>query len=523
MSPRLHEAPTPDSSDLRDEQHRGSLAGSIAATAILAFLGLFLETVVSVLFLALMRDFSVSTSSVQWLTSGYLLVVAVTMSISGYLQRRWTTRSLFLVAVASIAIGALIAMSAPNFALLLGGRILQGLGTGIITPLMFTIILTQAPPERLGALMGVGALTMGVAPALGPVVGGLIGQTTTWRAAFAIALPMVALSLLIGLPSIRQSLPTSQIPLRWGHVGLLALAFAGLVIGMERGGAALAEGAGLPGIALALVLLLLGIAAAAVFVLRSRSVADPILDLSVLANPVYRRGLIAFCLLQFAALGLGYLLPNLAQLALERSSMAAGLVVLPGAVMGALGAPLGGALLDRRGPRLPILLGLAVAVVATLGLALLGRDFTLVPMGLLYFLFMVGFGLSYANTQTIAMSGIRRSSVSDATALMNTLQQFSGAVAMTVLSTVLALAQAGLSTEDPGFAALSAKGGFIGFIVVALVVILGFISGRGMILARRTGASPVEAILAEDEARLAGAPGKEQGPGTRDEDAFAKA
>lgn len=220
-----------------------ALAGSIFATAVLAFLGLFLETVVPVLFPALMEAFGVGTSQVQWLTSGYLLVVAIIMPLSSYLQRRFTARSLFFAAVAAVAAGSVIALAAPTFPVLLAGRLLQGVGTGIITPLMFTIILTQAPRTKFGALMGVGGLTLGVAPAVGPIVGGVIGEVASWRVVFAITLPLILASFVVGARSIQQARPTEKIALSWGQVVLLALAFVGLILGLERGGALLAAGA----------------------------------------------------------------------------------------------------------------------------------------------------------------------------------------------------------------------------------------------------------------------------------------
>lgn len=142
---------SPASSDRISPQ----LIGAITATAILAFLGLFLETVLNVLFPALMSDFSVTMDDVQWMTSGYLLVVSIVMPITGWLQRRFMPRSLFFTAAGSILTGALVAALAPTYPLLLADRLIQGMGTGIVTPLMFTIILTRSPRSKIGALMGV--------------------------------------------------------------------------------------------------------------------------------------------------------------------------------------------------------------------------------------------------------------------------------------------------------------------------------------------------------------------------------
>ncbi|WP_172120589.1 MFS transporter [Actinomyces faecalis] len=495
-----------DATALRDPRDADkvspALAGSIFATAVLAFLGLFLETVASVLFPALMEAFGVGTSDVQWLTSGYLLVVSIIMPLSSYLQRRFTARALFFTAVAAVACGSVIALAAPTFQVLLAGRLLQGVGTGIITPLMFTIILTQAPRTKLGALMGVGGLTLGVAPAVGPIVGGVIGEVASWRVVFAITLPLVLASFVVGARSIQQARPTEKISLSWGQVVLLALAFVGLILGLERGGALLAasaDGAAASASQVALVagLLAMGVLAGLGMAVTSRRSSNPVLHLSVLRSPIYRNALAAFCLFQFAALGLGYLVPNLSQLALGTGTMTAGLLVLPGAVVGALLAPVAGNLYDRFGPAVPILVGSVIALIGTLALALVGARLTTMMMAAFYLVFMLGFGLAYTNSQTLGMSGVERSLTADGTGLMNTVQQFFGAMSMTVLSTVLTLHQAGTAPGTSAYASASARGGAVSFTVVAVVVLIALVMEWRATLASRRRAETAAAADAE--------------------------
>lgn len=494
-APRRPGAPT----DPRDtDAVSPALAGSIFATAVLAFLGLFLETVVSVLFPALMSAFGVGTSDVQWLTSGYLLVVSIIMPLSSYLQRRFPARALFLAAAGAVTVGAVIALVAPTFPVLLGGRVLQGVGTGIVTPLMFTIILTQAPRSKVGALMGVGGLTLGVAPAVGPIVGGVIGEVGSWRLVFAIVLPFVLASLVVGLRSIHQASPTEKVSLNVGHVALLATAMVGLVLGLERGGAVLAAGrADGAQPALAVGLLVVGIAAGTLFMAVSRRTSNPVIHVSVLRNPVYRGSLAAFCLFQFVALGMGYLVPNLSQLALGTGTMTAGLLVLPGAVIGALLAPVAGSFYDRFGPAVPIMAGCAFALAGTAGLALAGTGMTTALMAILFFVFMLGFGLAYTNTQTLGMGGVERALTADGTALMNTCQQFLGAMSMTVLSTVLAMSQAGTARGTAAYARATARGGAVSFTIVAAVVALAWFSVGRAVAARRRRAAEAAAVDAE--------------------------
>lgn len=494
---------SPASSDRISPQ----LIGAITATGILAFLGIFLEMVLNVLFPALMADFSVTMADVQWMTSGYLLVVSTVMPITGWLQRRFTPRSLFFTAAAAIFAGAMVAALAPTYPVLLIGRLVQGSGTGIVTPLMFTIILTRSPRSKIGALMGVGALVMGTAPALGPILGGVIGTVASWRVVFWICAALVLVSVCFGWTSITGG-QASRVSLDIVQVALIALSFAGLVLGFERTGSALAEGGSL---LIPLGLIILGIVGAVLFVVRSRSAAIPVIRLSVLGAPTYRYSLLAYAFFQFASLGLGYLLPNAAQLALGSSAMKAGVLVLPGAILGAVMSLIGGSLLDRFGPRTPILVGSVIILVACVAVAVHGTSLSSAWMAASYFVFMLGFGMAFANTQTHAMAHVDGPLTANGTALMNTVQQFFGAIAMTILATIVSMTQAGLTPADAGFAPATARGVFIGFVVVAVIVVaaLGFelaamhhsriISGRRAITAEEMiEADEIEvAILSE--------------------------
>lgn len=419
------------------------------------------------------------------------------MPLSSVLQRRFRTKVLFLTAVTAVAAGAVIAMCAPVFPVLLAGRLLQGVGTGIITPLMFTIILTRAPRTKLGALMGVGGLTLGVAPAVGPLVGGIIGQITSWRAVFAIILPFVLASLVVGVRSIEQAAPTEKVSANLGHVTLLAVGFIGLILGLERGGALLAAGTASTA----------DVAPPSGCSSRASSPASSSSSSSAAATTrsstcrcSTRRSTARACSRSAPSSSWPSAWaphPEPPQLALGTGTMTAGLLVLPGAAIGAVLAPVAGNLYDRFGPAVPITIGCTVALAATVGLAVIGTGLTAALMAGLYFAFMLGFGLTYMNTQTLGMSGVERSLTADGTALMNTCQQFLGAMSMTVLSTVLAMHQAGTEQGSAAFADASARGGAVCFLIIAAVVAIAFVAERLAICASARRAAEAAAADAE--------------------------
>lgn len=449
----------------------GKLVGSIVATAILSFLGLLLETVVNILFPALMADFGITMSAVSWMTTGYLLVVSVIMPLSGYLQRRFTARSLFVTAAIAVMAGALVAAMAPVYPVLLAGLLLQGIGTGIATPLMFSIIMIQAPRSRVGMLMGMGSLILGVAPALGPTLGGLVGTLASWRLIFAACVPLLLVALIIGSRCIHQATPTRRETLGVGQLILLTLGLVGVVLGVKQIGAQLTGGVTTASLATAIVLPVAGLACLAAFVRIANRSEHPLIHLNVLRDGTYTWSLVAFACLQFMTLGLGYIVPTFAQLSLGYTALAAGLAVLPGAAVGALGAPLGGSILDHVGARVPIMAGAGAVLLAVAGYALFGVQSGLTGMAILNVVYMLGFGLTFASTQTHGMAHVPQHLTPDATAMMNACQQFAGAMSMTVLSTIVAVHQSGAVVGTAAYAAGTRSGSAAGLAFMAVVAV----------------------------------------------------
>ena len=171
---------------------------AVVATGLLSFCGVIIETSMNVTFPILMKAFSLSTNTVQWMTSIYLLVVAIIVPTSAVLKSSYHTKTLFTVANLCFMAGVIIDALAPTFPVLLAGRAIQGIGTGIALPLMFNIIIEQVPKSRLGLMMGVGNLITGIAPAIGPTFGGVVASSLSWRWVFYIILP-----------------PISDLPLAW--------------------------------------------------------------------------------------------------------------------------------------------------------------------------------------------------------------------------------------------------------------------------------------------------------------------
>lgn len=209
---------------------------AIVATGLMAFIGILTETMTNVSFPTLMAEFHIGTAVVQWLTTGYLLVVSIVTPLSSYLNHRFTLKTSFTAAVVLCIAGLLLAALAVNFPMLMIARILQGAGTGVALPLMFNIILEQSPRSRLGLLMGVGNMVCAIAPALGPTVGGVGEAAIGWRWMFGVLVLFLAV---VGIVTIRQPHATQRVRFHWAQLMLLMLGLVTFVFALDRFGAAI--------------------------------------------------------------------------------------------------------------------------------------------------------------------------------------------------------------------------------------------------------------------------------------------
>lgn len=410
--------------------------GAVLATGLMSLSGVIIETAMNITFPTLMRQFHVTTGTVQWMTTLYLLIVACIVPISSYLKRRFLMKHLFITANLLFIAGIVVDGIAPTFPFLLAGRAIQAFGTGIALPLMFNIILEQVPVRRLGLMTGIGTLVTAIGPAIGPTYGGILVTALNWRYVFWILLPFLILSFFVGVKTIRQVTETAPERFDWPSMFGIIVTFSGLIYGFS----AVSDHAwlSLP----VLGSLILGLLGLVYFSHRSLTIKTPLVHLQALRNKAFSGHLLAFFLIQIASLGLSFILPNYLQLVDHQTAFIAGLMVLPGSVIGACFAPVGGQILDRFGAKRPILLGLGLAVVALLSMTLLARQLSAWMVLSLYIIYMVGIGLGFGNMMTSGLKHLSHDLKADGNALMNALQQFSGAMGTALVSAIIAASQA---------------------------------------------------------------------------------
>jgi DHA2 family lincomycin resistance protein-like MFS transporter len=292
-----------------------------------------------------------------------MLTLAVVIPVTGFLIQRMPTRTLFLLAMSLFSAGTLLAAVAPGFVVLLLARIVQGSGTALMFPLLMTTVMALVPEEGRGRMMGNISLVISVAPALGPVVGGVVLNFLSWRWMFLVVLPIAIVSLLIGVKYMTNVGETKRVRVDVLSVPLAALGFGGLVYALNAvGSGGTVVDIAVPGA--------IGAVALAAFLLRQLALQRTdraLLDLRPFGSRIFSASVVAVSVAMVALLGAAILLPIYLQNVLGTTPLVSGLLVLPGGVvMGVLG-PIVGGLYDRVGPRALLLPGAAV-VTAALGL-----------------------------------------------------------------------------------------------------------------------------------------------------------
>lgn len=437
--------------DQQETQQQHKVLPILFAMLLSGFIGLFSETALNVAITPLMKLLGVGPTTIQWLTTGFLLVMGILVPVSGLLLQWFTTRQLFTTSLIFSIAGTVVAAVAPNFEFLMVARVLQAAGTALLMPLMFNTILVIFPVEKRGSAMGLIGLVIMFAPAIGPSISGLILANLNWHWIFWITLPFLIISLVCGLlflPNISK-LVKPKIDIL--SIVLSTLGFGGIVYGFSSTGGH-GEGGGGWSSPVVVATLLIGAISLLLFSIRQLRMKQPMMDLRVFKYPMFTIGLILIFLCMMMLLSSMLVLPMYLQQGMAVTALTAGLVMLPGSLLNGFLSPVMGRLFDKFGPKWLVTIGLIV--ISAVFFMFTGIKPT-TPIGLIlgmHILLMVGISMVMMPAQTNGLNQLPPEYYPHGTAIMNTLQQVSGAIGTAVAVSILSAGQLRYlrSVSNPG-------------------------------------------------------------------------
>ncbi len=445
-SPESATTPSP-SSTVTDAQRRvvlGVLIGS-------AFVVILNETLMGVAIPRFIEVFGITATAAQWLTTAFMLTLAVVIPITGYLLQRFSTRALFVTAMTLFTTGTLMGALAPVFELLVVARVVQASGTAIVMPMLFTTVFALVAPERRGQVIGTVSTVIAVAPAVGPSLSGLILSFADWHWLFITMLPLTTTALIIGAVRMVDVSERRGTRLDVLSVLLSIPGFGGLVLGLAQlgeGGRAESGGSASGGestaadpVVTGIIALAVGVVALALFVLRQLRLQRrdaALLDLRTFGQRQFALSIGIITVASMALFGAIIIIPLYVQEVLGASPLVSGLIILPGALLQGLLAPIIGRRYDRVGPRSLVIPGIALMATTLWVMSMFSEATPIWFVAIANIGVSLGLALLFTPLLTNGLAALRPQLNPHGSAIVGTVQQVAGAAGIALFLSVAA-------------------------------------------------------------------------------------
>lgn len=432
-------------------------------------LGGMTQTALNTMAPDVLADLSTDIGWGQWLTTLYVFFAGASVPLASFVQRRLSVRSLMLVSFSLYLIGSLCDFAAINFPMLIIGRVLEAVATGILMPLLQTIAMTRFPESMHGTAMGFAGISLGFAPNMGPVLGGAIATGIGWRYLFlilSIASAILIAGTVISVRSIRdREVKDPAAVLDTISLSLSTFGFGGLLLSFTAAANMdLTESlVWLPFVA--------GILCILVFLRRQRRLKLPLVNLHIFDFKEYRANLVSQCFLYGCFMGMTLIIPLTIVDGGGFTSFEAGLVLFPGAVAALIFEPSAGWLSDRFGTR-------RVAIAGGILLSIGAVSITFVPISAPLFVFAIcqaircmGLTTLIPSTTAAALGPLGKEGITtDGSAALIMCRQICGALATAVM---IFLIKTFTSPETPmlGYSAAFGFSGLLAILCLACVIL----------------------------------------------------
>jgi EmrB/QacA subfamily drug resistance transporter len=421
-------------SSVPDDDKLGREVWIVASVVVVGVIMSILDTTIVVVALeTLSRELDAPLDTIQWVSTGYLLALAIVIPLTGWMSERFGSRRIYMVSVALFGLGSALCGLAWSAESLIVFRVLQGFGGGMIMPVGMSMLAQTAGPHRIGRVMAVVGVPMLLGPIFGPVIGGLIVENVSWRWIFYVNLPIVVLALVLARHYLTADQGRSDAGrFDWRGLLLLSPGLAGVVFGLSetesKGG--FDHPAVWAPIAIGLVLV-------ALFVVHALHADRPLLDVGLFRERAFSAAAATTFLLGAALFGAMIILPLYYQVDRGESALTAGLLMAPQGFGAALAMPIAGKLTDKLNGGVVTVGGLVLATIGTLPFVMLDADTSYWLLGLILVVRGMGIGGSMMPAMAAAYATLSHAAVPRATSALNVIQRIGGSLGTAVLAVVL--------------------------------------------------------------------------------------
>lgn len=449
-----------------------------------AFFAVLNETLLNIALTTLMKEFHITLPQVQWMATGFMLIMGIVIPISALLLQWFTTRQLFFGVMITFVIGTTISALAPSYAVLLIGRLVQAIGTGLLMPIAFNVFLLLYPPHRRGKIMGLLGLVFMFAPAIGPTLSGIIVEYLGWRYLFIIVIPFALFSIAFAYKHLINVGEVTKPKIDFLSIIFSSIGFGAIIYGFSSAGE---SEAGFLDVRV-LLIIIIGVVSIVLFAIRQFKLKEPVMDLSVFKFPMYTHAVVMFLIIIMAMFASELILPIFMQGPLALTAATAGLVLLPGSILNGIMSPFMGHIFDKFGPRILMI----PATIVLAGTMLMMSRLTMnTPVWIIvvgYILLMLSVSAIMMPTETNGLNQLPKRLYPHGTAVMTTLQPVAGAIGVSVFISIMnarqmQILQQSENPNDPLIVAEAMVKGvelvyFIAFFMAVVAVILSFMVYR---------------------------------------------
>ncbi len=408
---------------------------NVKAVVAVLILGMFVsilnQTIINVALPPLMNEFNVSTSTAQWLITGFMLVNGILVPISAFLVSRFTYRKLFVAAMLFFTVGSIICATSGNFTMMMTGRVIQAVGAGILMPVGMNIFMTLFPPHKRGAAMGLLGVAMILAPAIGPTVTGWVIENYSWNLMFYAMFIIGLIITFLSLKFFTLAQPVSKTKLDIFGVVSSSIGLGSLLYGFSEAGNNSWTSAEV------VISLIIGVIGLALFIWRELTTDNKMLDLQVFKYPVFTFTLVINAIVTMALFGGMLLLPVYLQNIRGFTPIESGLLLLPGSLIMGIMGPVAGKLFDKYGIRPLAIIGLAITTYATYEFTKLSMDTPYSVIMTDYIIRSIGMSFIMMPIMTAGMNALPMKLISHGTATQNTSRQVAGSIGTAILITLM--------------------------------------------------------------------------------------